>query len=588
MRFFSPLLILALSASCLHSHTGVAQVVEAPCPAISIEASERITLNTTERRLVCGDEESEAYRVIPLFQAQFLLEGMLQSRGYHHVEFERSADQLKVLAGARTRLSSLSIEADSNIGTDRGELERQVRRFFTNQPVTPRLLDEIEVFIGAQLRQIGLACFSINSRFIIDRSHLEISIQSSGQSSFGTLKLNNLEEIEEQLDPTIFQRFHPFSAHELFDSRKLDLYRLRLIRSGVVQGTYFQTRCTDDQTQITQGLILGPPRVLRFGVGVNTEVGPIARARWANQRRGRRAGRLEADLQASLKEQSLTLTSTEYLWQQRPRHGLRSRLKTTRTDMNDFTEIETRFGPHLITSAEEKHAGWQLSLGPTLIYGEAKFDELKSRVRQTTGALEFALSRTTHLYELFDLHPEAGNQLTLNLDYRHPALGFDEELLKIESSWVGLARLNEWGTGHLVGGIRLLGATTWTRENLSIIDLPPSLKFYGGGLNDIRGHQLNTLPKNQGAGSLSKLALRVELRRTQLFHSSVEGIIFYDEARFGDTSFELNPTRYLSPGLGLRWNSPLGLIQSYFALNRSERPTSDWGRLVFIGFGGTL
>lgn len=561
-----------------------AQLASSPCPQIVLKAERSISLNETERRLVCGDEESEAYQVIPLFQAQFLLEGMLQSRGYLKPEFLREDQLLTVHLGTRARLDKVEIKGREDLNDQHRELRRQVLRYYRNQVVTPNLLNEIESYARNYLRERSFACINVTSQFKIDSNTLEVQLKDEVEAVYGEVEIDPVDGLQ----TNALRRFHPFRTYHPFDSRKIRLNELRVLRSGVAQGTYFRQRCQNNKPHLKQYFVLGPPRVLRFGAGLNSEVGPIARVRWAHQRSGDMASRYDADLQASFREQSLTLRGQQHLFPESPRLFLRTTMGLTREEMSDYEEIVLRIGPHLARTYDQKTAGWTLSFGPTLISGTSRVKGFGRSLDQTTGAIELGLSRTTHLYELFDLHPEAGVSSRLGVEYRHPTLGFNEEILKIETSHVFLQRLTEWGDGHLVGGIRLGGASTLTRGNTIITDLPPSLKFYGGGFQDIRGFRLRSLPKNDGRGALSKLAMRAELRKTRFLTRDLESFIFFDEVRFGQKSMRLDPTRYFSPGLGFRWNSPIGLVQTSFALNRQERPTRDWGRLFFIGIGGTL
>ena len=55
-----------------------------------------IELSETEKRLICGDDEVDAYKVIPSYQASYMLTGLLQSRGYANPRFEYEGDLLHV------------------------------------------------------------------------------------------------------------------------------------------------------------------------------------------------------------------------------------------------------------------------------------------------------------------------------------------------------------------------------------------------------------------------------------------------------------------------------------------------------------
>src|SRR5690606_12868003 len=113
-----------------------------------------------------------------------------------------------------------------------------------------------------------------------------------------------------------------------------------------------------------------------------------------------------------------------------------------------------------------------------------------------------------------------------------------------------------WGRGQAVGGVRFNLATTSVEQGTELDALPPSVKFYGGGSDDIRGFPLRALPENNGRGALSKLSAKFELRKTHFIRPALEAVVFFDAGIFGQESWSLDPKLYESPGIGLRWLSP--------------------------------
>lgn len=575
MRFFIPIL-LAWATPVL------AQELAIPCPQIEIRGEQQLELNENERRLVCGGP-GDAYANIPLYQARYLLQGFLQSRGHLNPTFEVKNNVLKVELGPSIRLKNWQVLSSSqplNLA-----LEEQIARFYANQVMTPKLLDEIERFADTFIKNRGLGCAELKSEFHVSTQTLELKLVGTDPLTFGQVTLTPVEG----LAPSALSRFQPFSPGRPFDARLLDLNSLRLSRAGVVQGNYFERRCdSEHQLKLTHHFIPGPARVIRFGVGVNTEVGPLARIRWAHQRFGPMASRLEASAQLSAREQLFQASANLYLWEKSPRHFLSTTLELDREDYTTYEEVRIKLAPHLATTIETTQTQWQLSAGPSLISNRYKTDQTNDQRTQNSGVLEFKVLNRSHDYELNDLHPQSGHELLFTGELRHPSLGFDELI----TQWVGgltqLFPVTEWGRGELVLGHRTTLATTIVDSLLGLENLPPSLKFYGGGSGDIRGHKLRSLPINQGLGALTKASIRLEARRTAFFHATLEAFVFMDLARFGERSLNLTSETAASPGLGLRWLSPIGLIQAYAAETRWYSPDRNEGWTGFIGLGGSL
>jgi translocation and assembly module TamA len=245
------------------------------------------------------------------------------------------------------------------------------------------------------------------------------------------------------------------------------------------------------------------------------------------------------------------------------------------------------FKPHLKWTADNFTHQSTYILGPTFETGTYKSREEPTKTYKTVS-FEGSFQWMAHDYEVYDLNPEEGDSLGMSFDFRDPTLGFTDRLLKLDANYVKLSRLSDWGRGWLVGGVRFNLGTTWVNRDVDLKGLPPSVKYFGGGSDDVRGFLLNTIPKNDGLGALTKVSSKFELRRTYLFVKSVEAFTFVDNAYFGDYSWSILPRLWYSPGVGLRWISPIGLLQGYVSRGYVTHPTQDLGNFYYVGFGGVF
>lgn len=554
------------------------------CSNVFIGDNTDISFTQTEKKLICGDSETSAYQEIPFYQAQFFLRGFLQSRSYLNPKFEVKNNSLFIFPGDIAHLKKVT--ALSEDGKREKKLEKEVKRQLRGYELNPGLLNRIESETKRYLRHVGYPCPKVESEVDIESGDVKITLKDLNEHVFGKI---NKQEIP-GLYPNALDRYYPFYSDERFDGDLLDLTEKRLIRSETVQGSYFLESCKDQgkSFSLAQYYLLGPPRTLRFGAGASTEVGPMARIRWANHRMGKMASYLGASLQASFRSQSLVITNDSYLWKESPRTSLFSEFEIRRESQQEYEELIYRAKSLGKWTTERFNRYWEYTLGPALEAGSYHSEILSNTRSYATGALVGGVKWISHTYEFFDIHPEEGDTFQFDFNYRNRSLGFSEELLRLDSSFAKLFKLGHSGRGNFIFGLRLNLGTSWTNDQVQLKDLPPSMKFYGGGSDDVRGFYLQTLPKNDGAGALTKLGGKLEIRRTRFIFESVESFIFFDGAYFGDKSWNTSPRFWHSPGLGIRWLSPIGLVQAFGARSLVSAPSEDLGNLFYIGLGGTF
>ena len=553
------------------------------CPKIYIHSKDEFELSDTEKRLICGDPEVEAYKVIPSYQASYMLTGLLQSRGYSQPRFEYEGDLLHVFPENKSHLKQVVVVSD--IDGDNEMVSEEIMRKYEDEVITPKLLDAIEEESLTLLRNNTYPCAKVSST--VDASLETVTIKLTGLESF-TFGHIEKEEIAGVYSEAL-ARFYPFIDADYFTERKLTLAEKRFLRSGVVQGTYFQEKCDlkNKAFSLTQQFIPGTSKTVRLGIGATTEVGPMVRARWSNQRSGNMASLIEANMQLSFKNQYFSITSDRYIWRDVPRRSLLTTLEVERDDQVTYLETTTTLKPHLKWTRDGTSRLWTWSTGPTLILGSyiTNADDSDTK-RVRTGAIEGMLQTQSHTYEIFDLHPEDGDFMQFNFDFRHPSMGFVDPLLKLDLSYLKLHRLGNLGKGSAIGGIRLNTSTTWVPDEVSLSSLPPSVKFYGGGSDDVRGFRLSTLPDNNGLGALTKLSVKFEFRKTHVFIPTIESFTFVDTTYFGARPWEVDDRLWYSPGTGLRWLSPIGIVQGYLARALSSKEIKDNGNYLYLGLGG--
>lgn len=562
-----------------------AQQSLSPCSQIIISSAEKLSLSANEITLICGDPNDAAYQNIPLYQANLYLSGFLQARGYLNFISEIKNNQLVVETKSKTMISSAKIKAISPLSADDLRfLQDHLNIHFLGNVLTPEQLNTMEADLTRLLKERGYACSDISSKALASDGSVTLEINNTHPMVFGSLITEKIKGI----NPKAFERLYPFKPGAAYDVKKLELTEKRFLRSGIVEGSYFEETCRSSSVDLEHRLLEGPPRLVRLGIGLSTEVGPMTRARWSHQRKGSMASYRELNLQASFKDQQARALMDEYLWENSPRRSLLASIEWKRESQEDYEEMTFTVRPHLKWSVDTKRHSWQWILGPSFSVGRYSTDNIEASDQENYSSTSFEgqIHTMSHTFEYYDFHQQEGHKISLNLDLRHPDLGFKEPLAMGQLSALKIRPFTRMGKGFLVGAFRTNFSSTWVEPKVELDSLPPSVKHFGGGSDDIRGYRLNTLPKNDGLGALTKLGVKMELRKTHTFISTLESVAFLDMMKFGLKPFELDETLWYSPGIGLRWLSPIGLIQGYVAKGLASRPKRDDGPLLFIGIGG--
>lgn len=543
-----------------------------------------IKLTDTEKQLVCGDKKVDAYKDVPAYQASFYLTGFLQSRGYLQPRFETIDDVLHTYVGKRTYVKKIKVLSD--LEEENKYVKAEVKRLHKGKLLTTDELNSIEAEAHAIVRQRGYPCSKVQSEVNAKDGTVTIQLLRMAFFHFGEVDKEKIPGLRDNA----LDRYYPFKSEDVFNADLLRLNEKRMTRAEVVSGTYFLENCSEDLKSFSmeQKFIVGPPRTIRFGAGASTEVGPMARIKWSNNRSMSMASLLSASLEANLRTQSINLMADSFVWKEQPRRSILTQVELTRDSQYDYDQFVYSMKSQAKWTKDVGGHQQIYTLGPGYETGTYSTVESTDTKTFATGLIYGSMQFTSHYYELFDIHPEEGDTLAASFDFRDPTFGFDETLLKLDATAAKLWRLANSGRGTLIGGVRFIGGTTWVSDDVSLKSLPPAVKFYGGGSDDIRGYLLKTLPKNDGQGALSKLALKWELRRTYFWKESLEAFTFVDSALFGDQSWELDQQLWYSPGIGIRWLSPIGMVQGYVARALSLNPNTDEGNYLYAGFGGVF
>ncbi|EMV0267932.1 TPA: autotransporter assembly complex family protein [Vibrio parahaemolyticus] len=163
--------------------------------------------------------------------------------------------------------------------------------------------------------------------------------------------------------------------------------------------------------------------------------------------------------------------------------------------------------------------------------------------------------------------PMWGDKQSVTVEYGDPALLSETRVLRLlgRSSWIRGIGENHRGLFRLEGGANI----TEEFEKLS-----PSLRFFAGGDNNIRGYSYESISPVDESGALTgaKYILSSTLEYQYRVYGNWWAATFYD---IGD-AFNDTPEWKSGAGVGIRWASPVGPVSFDFAWGLDEKPNNEF------------
>lgn len=519
------------------------------CPGVVFEGA-AVSLTAVERRLVCGDPDSEGWSEVPQAQARRFLTAFLQQRAYHRPEFTIRGKTLVVDPGKPASIRKLT---GDNLppGVDLSK-----RRRILGAPLTPDKLDKIKGELTGELRNHGYPC-----------PEVEMSADARSGEVIAKLKPSKThiaDPIEDPalpgIDPGIFRRFEAFERGKPLDQRLLTLTSKRVVNEALFLNSNYDVSCGTEGVRIIHRVAAAPPRLIRLGIGVDTEGLVRLRARWNHSRIGWRASAAQAEAFASKREQTLDALMRLYPSPSSRLH-LIPHATAARNDEARFETVSSVLSVMPAFTWDDQALHLEVRAGPALEYSDTRrgigpqnsyFQTFNTRVEATS-----------HLYEYHLREPRAGF---------HAELDTASRVSKISSSLtahrVRLGTEKLWNVGNFEPPLAVFGARGWVGTVIigdrgAAVELPPAFRFFIGGDSDFRGVGRGEL--GDESGFLTGVYEGLELRAGDVLPYRIQPLVFLDAAMAGRSALRLDPDVYYAPGFGARWATMIGAFRVTFA-----------------------
>ncbi len=373
---------------------------------------------------------------------------------------------------------------------------------------------------------------------------LHLELVSGDRYAFG-----EISHAQGFLEPNLVDGYIDIEPGTPFDRQLLQRAQADLSDSGYfgrIQLTADFDAASDGRIPVTAALEPGTRIEYTVGAGASTDTGPRFRAGYRNNRVNRRGHRLTADLNVSTLLQGVTAEYRMPLGD--PRSEWRSFTGAVFSEQTDTFESDTAdFG---IRRSKRLGDTWIRTAGVDLSYDRFEVADDPEETWLLVPSLKF-----DHKLADSDLYPSRGRRLTFEANGTGEYIGSSTSYLQLtaQARWV-----RSFGERTRVLARSTLGYT----ETDDFDQLPPSVRFFAGGDESIRGFDLDSLgpvdDNGEVIGGTRIIVASVEVERQ--LKGNVYGAAFVDGGNaFSGSDFD----PVVGAGLGIKWRSPVGPVRLY-------------------------
>ena len=411
--------------------------------------------------------------------------------------------------------------------------------------------DDAKKLIQNQAARYGF----FNGRFVTQRllvdpragvADIELVYDSGPRFSLGKVTFSG----DAPFDEDLLRRMVPFKQDTPYDSELIAELNQAMQSSGYFEGVRVDASPTDAQGRVIPvdvQLQTRKPRTMGLGVGYSTDVGPRVKANWTRH----------------------------WVNPQGHSYGIESELSAPRQNVGLFYDIpldppltdKLRFAggyqyeeiadtdslSKLLTVGPEWHSklpsGWERVIS-------LKWQREEYRLGNDEGLSTLLMPGISYSYLRSDnrIDPHNGYRLQFESEVAKEGLGSDANVLHGTALIKGLTTIAQ--NHRFLGRLQVGGTATNGYKSI-----PPSLRFFAGGDQSVRGYDYQSLSPENSDGD--KIGGRYMIAGSAEYQYSIAEkwrvAAFVDQGNsFNSLDF---PSLKTGVGIGVRWVSPVGPLR---------------------------
>ncbi|WP_165856694.1 autotransporter assembly complex protein TamA [Marinobacter sp. JSM 1782161] len=391
---------------------------------------------------------------------------------------------------------------------------------------------------------------------------IELVFASGPRYAFGEVTFEDDGTFERPL----LNRFVQIRPGEPYDADRIAELDSDLSNSGYFASVIVSAQseeAEDRRVPVQVRLTTRDPRSVAAGVGFSTDVGPRLRGTWTEHWINPMGHRRGAEMELSAPRQNV---SAYYELPLDPpmTDAIRFTTGYQKEDIEDVNSERLTFGEQW---RHELDNGWMRVLS-------LNWEKERYTIGDKPGDVELLLPGISFSKLVADspLDPARGYRLQLDVSGAHRSVLSDADIAHVLGIAKGLITV---GNGHRFLG-RLQAGAVATND---FDDVPPSLRFFAGGDQSVRGYGYETLsPEDSDGDSVGGRYLLVGSVEYQYpLTNQWRLAAFVDK---GNAIDNLTDPLATGVGLGIRWVSPVGPLRLDIARGLDEDLGGGW-RLHF-------
>ncbi|SDU02974.1 autotransporter assembly complex protein TamA [Halopseudomonas salegens] len=378
-------------------------------------------------------------------------------------------------------------------------------------------------------------------------------------------RLGEVTFTETPFNEDLLQRMVSFEPGTPYDADLIASLNRDLLSAGYfesVQVSAPNAQAVDGVIPVQADVQARKPHSLGFGGGFSTDVGPRARANWTQHWLNARGHSRGAEMELAGPRQNL---SGYYQIPLTPPMSNTLRF-VTGYQREDIDDVESQ---NLTVGAQWQRrldSGWERVVGLRL--EQEKFSVGNDRGNSTLLIPSLSFQRVRSSGEIDPTH---GWSVQFDLQGAKEGVVSDIDFVRVNSTVKGLYTLADKHRflGRVQGGA--IASNSFSR-------VPPSLRFFAGGDQSVRGYAYRNLsPRDESGDRIGARYLATGTLEYQYeFRSGWRAATFVDHGNAVDSWDDPLKT---SVGVGIRWVSPVGPIR--FDVARSVSDPDEGFRLHF-------
>lgn len=505
-----------------------------------------------------------------------------QALGYYHaeistevVEGDKPTLKVKVQRGQPVRLGVVNIEVRGPAA------ELKAFQFEPEPKLEPGARLDHSLYEGrkSDIQNAALRLGFFQGKFIehalvidpaANLADIHLVFESGPRYLLGEVSFNDDSKINQDL----LQRLVPFKAGEPYNSARVAKLTQNLQETG-----YFADVRVDASDKNASSTHIIPvqvtalpakPRTMGLGFGYSTDVGVRGRFSWERHRVNRAGHKYGFDAELSAPRQNVTT------WYQIPLTSpLSDHLRFFGGyERRELIDADTERATLGLQWQKQVKWDWQRIVG--LRYEQEKFDFGGNTKKRTT---EFLMPSVVFSKLKSDSPLDPSHGYRAQLDVRMAREGFlaDADLVYVNALVKGLTTVAD---RHRFLGRFEIGAI----DSNNYDKVPPSMRFFAGGDQSIRGYAFETLSPRDAEGN--RIGGRYLLATSAEYQYGITDkwrvATFVDHGNSVDSWSDSMKT---SAGIGVRWVSPIGPLRLDYAQPINDK---DKGWRIHFSMGPEL